>query len=106
MVSYAVDAQDYTISLTHRHATFAPSCACSTTTSRCPPSHPWLLVDLQGADGIIPVYHMGNTQLLDAFPQSAERLSRTLKSALCVFYGVAGLPLPRRREVRVCVLGG
>mmetsp|Transcript_22134 Transcript_22134/g.61235 ORF Transcript_22134/g.61235 Transcript_22134/m.61235 type:complete len:334 (-) Transcript_22134:512-1513(-) len=53
----------------------------------------------EGADGVVPVYHFGNTSLLDIFPQSAEKFSRRMRAAIVLMYGSFGLPIPRKREV-------
>lgn len=47
---------------------------------------------LQGSDGVVPVYHFGNTSLLDIFPQGAEKISRRMR---------AGMP-GRKRAKCVC----
>uniref|UniRef100_A0A7S0YRY4 Acyltransferase n=1 Tax=Polytomella parva TaxID=51329 RepID=A0A7S0YRY4_9CHLO len=52
-----------------------------------------------GSDGIVPVYHFGNSQLLDFYPQSWSRISRRLRAALGFVYGRFGLPLPRKVEL-------
>lgn len=41
---------------------------------------PVLCSALLCSDGIVPVYHYGNTSLLDLAPQSAQQLSRKLRS--------------------------
>jgi hypothetical protein len=50
----------------------------------------------EGIDGgIVPIYHMGNSLVLDFFPQYFSTLSRRLRAALGFLYGRFGLPLPR-----------
>lgn len=46
----------------------------------CVLTRPALPSTTQGSDGIVPVYHFGNTQLLDIFPQSIERISRRMRA--------------------------
>ena len=54
----------------------------------------------EGLDGgIVPVYHFGNTQVFDFFPQSLQKTSRKLRSALGFLVGRWGLPVPRRAEL-------
>ncbi|KAG2439722.1 hypothetical protein HYH02_010600 [Chlamydomonas schloesseri] len=54
----------------------------------------------EGVDGgIVPVYHFGNSQVLDFGPQAMASVSRRLRAALGFLYGVAYLPLPRRRNI-------
>nr|QNL10705.1 acyl-CoA: diacylglycerol acyltransferase 2B [Haematococcus lacustris]QNL10739.1 acyl-CoA: diacylglycerol acyltransferase 2-2 [Haematococcus lacustris] len=53
----------------------------------------------EGADGVVPVYHFGNTDVLDIFPQCMGRLSRRMRAAGGFMYGVAGLPVPRRKPI-------
>ncbi|KAG1673426.1 hypothetical protein FOA52_002191 [Chlamydomonas sp. UWO 241] len=50
----------------------------------------------EGVDGgIVPVYHMGNSRVLDCWPQHFSALSRRIRAALGFLYGRFGLPLPR-----------
>ena len=54
----------------------------------------------EGIDGgIVPVYHFGNTSVFDFVPQSLQRTSRRLRSALGFLVGRWGLPVPRRAEL-------
>ncbi|KAG2486331.1 hypothetical protein HYH03_015035 [Edaphochlamys debaryana] len=58
----------------------------------------------QGCDGgILPVYHFGNSSVLSFGPQSLQGLSRSLRAALGMLYGRWYLPVPRRREIYMCV---
>uniref|UniRef100_A0A6U2EVD0 Acyltransferase n=1 Tax=Chlamydomonas euryale TaxID=1486919 RepID=A0A6U2EVD0_9CHLO len=59
----------------------------------------------EGIDGgIVPVYHMGNSLILDWWPQWLSGPSRRLRAALGVQYGQWGLPLPRSRPI--CMVMG
>lgn len=50
----------------------------------------------QGLDGgIIPVYHFGNTQVFDFWPQSLEGFARRNRAGLGLLVGRWGSPLPR-----------
>jgi diacylglycerol O-acyltransferase 2, plant len=49
-----------------------------------------------GADGIVPVYHFGNSQTLDFGPESLSAFSRKIRASFGFLYGRWGLPLPRR----------
>ncbi|CAN0252125.1 unnamed protein product, partial [Laminaria digitata] len=58
-----------------------------------------------GAD-IVPVYFFGNTLLHDLVGgEGADnwlfRLSRKFKTALVIFYGRFGTPIPRRRRLKM-----
>lgn len=44
----------------------------------------------------MPVYHFGNTTVFDFFPQSLQRTSRKLRSALGFLVGRWGLPVPKQ----------
>jgi 2-acylglycerol O-acyltransferase 2 len=51
----------------------------------------------QGLDGgIIPVYHYGNTQVFDFWPQSLANVARKNRSALGFLVGRWGTPVPRK----------
>jgi 2-acylglycerol O-acyltransferase 2 len=49
-----------------------------------------------GADGIVPVYHFGNSQTLDFGPEWLSTFSRKIRASFGFLYGRWGLPLPRR----------
>lgn len=54
---------------------------------------------LEEGAAIVPVYHFGNTQLLDFGPQSLSGLSRKWRVSMGALHGRWGLPLPRRRPL-------
>ncbi|KXZ52943.1 hypothetical protein GPECTOR_8g318 [Gonium pectorale] len=54
----------------------------------------------EGPDGgIVPVFHFGNSRVLDFGPRALQGLSRQLRAALGFLYGTAYLPLPRKRPI-------
>ena len=53
-----------------------------------------------GAD-LVPVYHLGASQLLAFW--GSERLSRRARVCCGLFFGRAGLPLPRRHDILTLV---
>lgn len=46
---------------------------------------------------LVPVYHMGQTQLLTFW--GAENLSRRWRASIGIFWGAWGLPLPRKHPI-------
>lgn len=54
-------------------------------------------VAIQAGTDIVPVYHLGNSQMLSfkGFPE----LSRKLRSSLGIFWGRYGLPLPHQHDI-------
>jgi 2-acylglycerol O-acyltransferase 2 len=49
------------------------------------------------AADIVPVYHLGQSQLLSFW--GVENISRTWRASVGVFWGAYGLPLPRRHPM-------
>jgi hypothetical protein len=49
------------------------------------------------------VYHLGNTQLFSFGPKFCERWARKFRFSLGLLYGVAGLPIPRWRQLFMVV---
>eukprot|EP01025_Chloroclados_australasicus_P003860 TRINITY_DN10919_c0_g1_i1.p1 TRINITY_DN10919_c0_g1~~TRINITY_DN10919_c0_g1_i1.p1 ORF type:complete len:325 (-),score=13.93 TRINITY_DN10919_c0_g1_i1:177-1151(-) len=64
----------------------------------------FIRVAVETGTDIIPVYHFGNTQLLDFGPQWIMNLARKLQASLGFVYGVYGLPIPRRHKI--CMVCG
>eukprot|EP00798_Chlamydomonas_sp_ICE-L_P016836 gene16836-23116_t len=54
-----------------------------------------IAVEVGCSGGIIPVYHFGNTQLMDWAPRSAQAISRKMRAAFGLMWGRYGLPIPR-----------
>ncbi|KAF8072871.1 DGAT2D [Scenedesmus sp. PABB004] len=52
---------------------------------------------------IVPVYHLGATQILGFGPAWLESYGRRWRFSLGLLHGVAGLPLPRRLPLMMCV---
>lgn len=52
---------------------------------------------LQAGAPLVPVYHLGASQLL-SFGGTAA-LSRRLRASVCVYWGTRGLPLPRKHDI-------
>ena len=52
----------------------------------------------EGAD-IVPVFHFGNSSILDFWPQSLANLSRRWRTSLGVQRGRFGTPLPRSKPI-------
>ena len=46
--------------------------------------------------GLVPIYHFGNTQIFDVFPQSFAPLARKLRCFMGYMTGRWGLPIPRQ----------
>ncbi|GLI66396.1 hypothetical protein VaNZ11_010188 [Volvox africanus] len=58
----------------------------------------------EGVDGgIVPVYHFGNSRVLDFGPQALSSLSRSMRAALGFLHGTWYLPLPRPRPIFMVV---
>ncbi|GLC45911.1 hypothetical protein PLESTF_000711500 [Pleodorina starrii] len=54
----------------------------------------------EGVDGgIVPVFHFGNSRVLDFGPQALSSVSRSMRAALGFLYGTWYLPLPRPRPI-------
>lgn len=49
-----------------------------------------------GAD-LVPVYHLGQTQLLTFW--GTEQISRKWRASVGLFWGAYGLPLPRKHQI-------
>lgn len=52
----------------------------------------------EGAD-IVPVFHFGNSLILDFWPQSLANLSRKMRTSLGIQRGRFGTPLPRSKPI-------
>ena len=46
---------------------------------------------------IVPVYHLGQTQLLTFW--GTEEISRKWRASVGLFWGAYGLPLPRKHQI-------
>ena len=46
---------------------------------------------------LVPVYHLGQTQLLTFW--GTEKISRTWRASVGLFWGQWGLPLPRKHQI-------
>lgn len=47
--------------------------------------------------GIVPVYHMGSSQMLRC--TGSSEWSRKMRASMCIFWGRYGLPLPYRHDI-------